>query len=434
MKFNILISILFSINFINCLISESLKSETIIDWGIKNNFEISPLIELSSENDTIKFIAKEDIDDKKDLLKIPYDMMLDVEKTLNLINLNELKAQYEQFKKLDIKTYNPNNVHLQKEKIFLSYLIYLVQHEPQYEKTKLYEQFNLYLSSTKSNIPRTPLLYTSDQIEYLSGTNLGTTLNKVKQLFLEETKVFKNESYYNKDFDMKTYTEIRLFSEKVGVEIMRKIHLVPFFNFFKKDYLRNNARFIVEGNGDIKIISKKKIKKGNDIIINGLRRTNAGRLVFEGENNPHVVNFRENYIIPAFSPGLYYKYDIDDINLYQTHFINLVEEEFDQRAVYIYKNYSKLFNGGDGDAWAYGIFLENIEYYKNYVNSLNSTVINELFENTEDRWNLVKAFRGESKLLEKAYKYIKNKFLGLKKIEAEKKNKNKDKDNRNTDL
>ena len=95
MKFNFLISILFSINFINCL-----KSETIIDWGIKNNFEISPLIELSSENDTIKFIAKEDIDEKKDLLKIPYAMMLDVEKTLNLINLNELKAQYEQFKKI----------------------------------------------------------------------------------------------------------------------------------------------------------------------------------------------------------------------------------------------------------------------------------------------------------------------------------------------
>ena len=122
MKFNILISILFLINFISCS-----KSEAIIDWGIKNNLEISPLIQLSYEKDVLKFIAKEDIDDKKDILKIPYAMMLDVEKTLGLINSNELKEQYEQFKKLDIKTYQPFHVNLQKEEIFISYLIYLVQ-------------------------------------------------------------------------------------------------------------------------------------------------------------------------------------------------------------------------------------------------------------------------------------------------------------------
>jgi hypothetical protein len=359
-------------------------------------------------------------------------MMLNVEKILNLINSNELKAQYEQFKKLYIKTYQPFHVNLQIEEIFLSYLIYLVQHEPQYENTKLFEKYNLYLSSIKSNIPRSPLLYTSDQIEYLSGTFLGKTLNKVKQLFLDEIKVFKNETYYNKDFDVKNYTEIRLFSEKEGIEIMRNIHLVPLFNFFKKDHMRYNARFIVEKNGDIKISSKKKIKKGEEIVINGPRRTNVERLIFDGETNPHYVNYRENYIIPAFSPGLYYKYDIDDINLYQIHFINLVEKEFDERALYIYRNYSKLFNADDGDAWAYGVLLENIEYYKKYVDSFNSTRINELFENTEDRMNLEKAFKGESKILEKAYKYIKNKYEGLKNIEAEKKNKNKN--NKNTDL
>ena len=411
-----------------------LKSENIIEWSIKNNLEISPLIELSSGKDVIKFIAKDDIDEKKDLLKIPNIMMLNVEKTLNLINSNELKAQYEQFKKLDIKTYQPFHVNLQKEEIFLSYLIYLVQHEPQYENTKLFEKYNLYLSSIKSNIPRSPLLYTSDQMEYLSGTFLGKTLNKVKQLFLDEIKVFKNESYYKKDLDIKNYTEIRLFSEKEGIEIMRNIHLVPLFNFFKKDHMRYNAKFIVEKNGDIKISSKKKIKKGDEIIINGPRRANVERLIFDGETNPHYVNYRENYIIPAFSPGLYYKYDIDDIDLYQIHFINLVEKEFDERALYIYKNYSKLFNGGDDDSWAYGVLLENIEYYKKYVDSFNSTRINELFENTEDRMNLEKAFKGESKILEKAYTYIKNKYEGLKNIEAEKKNKNNNKNNKNTDL
>ena len=66
------------------------------------------------------------------------------------------------------------------------------------------------------------------------------------------------------------------------------------------------------------------------------------------------------------------------------------------------------------------------------MDSFNSTRINQLFENIEDRVNLEKAFKGESKILEKAYTYIKNKYEGIKNIEAEKKN--KDKKNKSTDL
>ena len=192
--------------------------------------------------------------------------------------------------------------------------------------------------------------------------------------------------------------------------------------------MRYNARFQIEKSGDIKIFAKKKINKGEKIIVNSPRRTSVERLIFEGISNSHYVNYRENYIIPAFSPGLYYKYDIDDLDLYKTHFINLIEREFDSRAVHIYKNYTKLFKGDEGDAWAYGVLLENIDYYKKYVESLNTTRINNIFENKDDRTNVERAMKGEFKLLEKSYLYIQNKFEGLKDKEKEKKNK------KNTDL
>ena len=43
----------------------------------------------------------------------------------------ELQSQYENFQKLDIQTYEPHHVDLQKEEMFFSYLIYLIKHERQ---------------------------------------------------------------------------------------------------------------------------------------------------------------------------------------------------------------------------------------------------------------------------------------------------------------
>ena len=423
MKAYVLLYIIVLLNIISNSKSET-KVEEIMDWGKKNKLEISPLIEISLENGKKKFIAKENIDEKKEILKIPYTTTFDIEKTIDLLNSKELKSQYELFKKLDIKTYEPFNVDLQKQEIFLSYLLYLIQNQTDlYKNTKFCEQYKLYLLSIKEYLPRSPLFYTPDQIEYLSGTFLGKSLDKVKSLFKDEINVFKNESYFKKDLDFKDYAHFRLFIENNGLDIFRHISLIPFLNFFERDYMRYNARFQIEKSGDIKIFAKKKINKGEKIIVNSPRRTSVERLIFEGISNSHYVNYRENYIIPAFSPGLYYKYDIDDLDLYKTHFINLIEREFDSRAVHIYKNYTKLFKGDEGDAWAYGVLLENIDYYKKYVESLNTTRINNIFENKDDRTNVERAMKGEFKLLEKSYLYIQNKFEGLKEKEKEKKNK-----------
>ena len=423
MKDDIFILIIILINIIVCLNPKN----NIIDWGIRNGVMISNFIELSSTKIKKRFVSNQEIQPKQKLLSIPYNLTFDIEKALNLIEDKDLNSQYEHFKNLDIYSLEIDNVNSQKEKIFLSYILYLIQHESQLEKTKLFERYKSYIETIKEYFVKSPLFYTSDQIEYLSGTFLGRTLEKIKMSFLDEIKVFKNESFYKKDLLFRDYALKRLFLEYNNLELLGHIRLIPFFNYLENT-LRSNARVQIEENGDINIFSKGKIMKGDIISVYSSRRSNVEKFIFSGEVNPRYINYREKYIIPAFGPGLYYKYDIDDAELFKRHNIDLVGKEFYLQAVQLYKNNSLFFKGNDKDSWAYGILVENIEFYKNYAETFNKSHIEEIFEDFDDRKNIEIVMKGEAKLLGKAYTFIKNKFEILKNIENEKKNK------KNTDL
>ena len=252
---------------------------------------------------------------------------------------------------------------------------------------------------------------------------MGKTLDKVKSLFKDEINVFKNESYFKKDLDFNNFTQYRLFTINNGISIFGHICLIPFYNFFEKGCLEYNAKYNYEIKGHIKIVAYKYINKGEKIILESPSRTSVERFIFEGISNSNYDKYKNNYLIPAFSPGLYYKYDIDDLDLYKKYFINLLGRNFESRALLIYKNYTKLLKGDEGDAWAYGVLLENIDYYKKYVESFNTTRINNIFENNENRINVEGEMEREFEILEESYLYIREIFEELKNKEKEKKNK-----------
>lgn len=214
------------------------------------------------------------------------------------------------------------------------------------------------------------------------------------------------------------------------MEISGHLNLVPFLNYFDRDYMRCNAEYVIEKNGDIKIMSQRVIKKDEIIIVRAARKSNVERFVFEGEFNTNYNNYNDEYIIRAFSPGLFYKYDIEDIGLYNNYFINLVEKKFDVKAIILYKNNTKLFKGDSGEAWAYEILLENINFYKDYLESFNSTRIYKIFDNFDDRIHIEKATKGEARLLRKASEFIRNQLEFVK----VKENQSKENKNKNSDL
>ena len=104
---------------------------------------------------------------------------------------------------------------------------------------------------------------------------------------------------------------------------------------------------------------------------------------------------------------------------------------FEEKAINLYKNHSKLFNGNGTDVWACSILLENVEYYKNYISDLIKIRIQKIFENEFDRNNVERAMKEEEKLLTKSAEFIRNKLDQFKVIEIESKKKQEEK---NTDL
>ena len=410
----------FLILIISLIIATSItndKSNTVkdsfLDWGIKNNLNISPLIELSTsqEKSKIRFFAKDEIPRNTLLLTIPYSLMFNISKLLDLLNSKNLNKQYHEFSKLNI-TYNKTDLYdIRKECAFISYLFYLIEHKPKkYQKTKFYEIYKDYLNIIKTYNFKSPIFYDQDQVEYLAGTHLSNVYDDMKKIYQTEIDIFSNDTYYKKELDFDEYARNRLIIYNKGLNISNSWCLVPFFNFFENDYSKNNANFSVEKNGDVKIYSRKKIKKGDEIILKGKKIPNIKRLLLEGKTNEKLLDYYEEYLISAFSPGLYYSYGINEIDYFRDYFINLKDEDFDSKANNIYFEKAEMLGGDGSDNWAYGVLENNLHFYKEHFEKITLTQIYDKFYDKDDRANIERIYRSEKKVIEEAYDKV-NKVL-----------------------
>ena len=384
------------------------ENDTFLEWGLKNNLNISPYIELTSHKDKnkIRFIAKEDIARKQELLKIPNSIMFNVSKLINLMNSKNLNKQYNEFSKLNL-TYEPNPYDFRKEGAFISYIFYLIEHKPKkYKKTKFYEIYKNYLNILKTYIFKSPIFYDQNQVEYLAGTHLSNFYDVMKKVYQTEIDIFNNETYYKKELDFDDYVHNRLIVYNKGVNISNTWCLVPFLNFFDKDYNTNNAKYIIEKNGDIKIISRKKIKKGEEIILKADKISNIRRLLLEGKTSEKLVNYFDEYMISAFSPGLYYSYGLNDIQYFKDYNINLKDEDFDSKANKIYFENAEILGGDGSDNWAYDVLENNLHFYKEHFEKITVSQIYNMFYDKDDRINIERIYRGEKKVIEDAYNKV----------------------------
>ena len=410
MKANIFILILLNISLILIVKSEdNLSIETLLDWSKKNDIKISSKIKISFEKG-VNVTAIEDIPAKTEIITIPEKMILNIDKILDLINSPELKAQYENFLKLKIDSYKTKNDEIHKEEIFLSFIFYLMKNEKEkYKDTEFYKTFKELILSIEKFISDSPLLYTNEQKQYFSGTYLGQFSQEIRKIINKEVEIFKNVSFYNKDINIDDYIHKRLFIFNRGYDTTKKelgeIIIAPLYTLFPFDSIRANAILDVKYKHGAKIIATYEIKKGSQITVISHSRTNVEKMVFEGKMNNYYTNYRENYLIPAYSPYMYYKYDIDDIKLLESYYFNIFEINFQKNAPAYYKEHADIFKvKNPTNLWACYMVQENLEYYKNFVENLIKR-IDELFkgESEEKISNINKALKGE--LMNLKYKY-----------------------------
>ena len=416
MKNNILFQMIILLNFIKIFISNSEKDlsvEELLNWCQQNEIKISNKIKISFDNG-VKITALEEISSRTELISIPEKMLLTVDKILEGLNSTELKLQYKNFKKIKFNSFNRKNEELNKEEIFLSYLLYLMKHEQEkYENTEFYKTFKPLFLTIEKYIPNSPLLYSKEQKEYISGTYFGLLAKDIKNSIDKEIDIFKNVSYYNKEIDINDYIQKRLFIINRGYDTtirdnQGKILIAPIYTLFPFDSLIHNARLDFKYGKGAKIISTINIEEGKEIITFIQGRNNAEKMVFEGRINSKFTNYKETHLIPAFSPYLYYKYDIDDIKLIENNYLNILEMNFIKNSMLFYKIHSGVFKLEKvNDLWSCNTLEENVKYYKEYIEKLMNQV-DDLFKD-EDKLkidNIAKALKGEFMNLDKQYKKI----------------------------
>ena len=416
MKNNILFQMIILLNFIKIFISNSEKDlsvEELLNWCQQNEIKISNKIKISFDNG-VKITALEEISSRTELISIPEKMLLTVDKILEGLNSTELKLQYKNFKKIKFNSFNRKNEELNKEEIFLSYLLYLMKHEQEkYENTEFYKTFKPLFLTIEKYIPNSPLLYSKEQKEYISGTYFGLFAKDIKNSIDKEIDIFKNVSYYNKEIDINDYIQKRLFIINRGYDTtirdnQGKILIAPIYTLFPFDSLIHNARLDFKYGKGAKIISTINIEEGKEIITFIQGRNNAEKMVFEGRINNKFTNYKETHLIPAFSPYLYYKYDIDDIKLIENNYLNILEMNFIKNSMLFYKIHSGVFKLEKvNDLWSCNTLEENVKYYKEYIEKLMNQV-DDLFKDEDELKidNIVKALKGEFMNLDKQYKKI----------------------------
>jgi hypothetical protein len=403
---NILLPLLFII-IINCALSQNNENiDEFINWGLKNNLSLSSYIEVSyTEKGKIKFIAKEDIPKKKELLTIPNSIMFNITKLLELLDSKKLNKQYNKFQKLNL-TYAPNPYDFRKEESFISYILYLVQKkQKKYKKSKFYEFFEKFLKSLNKYVVNSPLYFEQSQIDFLAGSLLSRSIDIMKKVYDDEIKILSDKSYYNNYIDSDDYIHFRFPVHNRGLNISNQWTLVPFINIIEQDYTSYNANYTIQDNGDVKIISRREIKKGDEIVLKAPKQTNVRRFLNEGKTNEKLVNYFDSYYISVFGPGIYYLYKLKD-EKFKNYYIDLLQKDFDSKATSLYFQFAEELQGDGTDTWAYDVLNKNLQYYKEYFERITLSEIYENFKDKDDRINIERIIRGEKRVIEKAIKHI----------------------------
>ena len=184
-----------------------------------------------------------------------------------------------------------------------------------------------------------------------------------------------------------------------------EIILAPVFTLFPFESSRSNARLDFKYGKDCKIKTTFAVKQGNKIVLFSRGKETVQKIVLEGKMNNYITNYKEKFLIPAFSPYYYYKYDIDDITLIDKYYFNIFEMNFERSSQSFYKKHADVFKEKNpSNLWICYMVRDNLKYYKVHIEKLMKKVDEFFFGENKEKIEMVNtALKGEWMELNKKY-------------------------------
>ena len=406
--------------FIISFISTKSPYDLLVEWGKNNSLKISNKLEmryLSENNKT--FYAKEAIKEKEEILHIPYDSMLTVEKALDLFKIKKLSTIYEKYKH-ETFNYNIDFMAGSIDQSFLTYLIYYINNRvKKYKKNKFYQHFHYFLDTFETNLDSFPIFYTEKQSRLLEGSLAAFELSRMNLLYKEEIE--KLEKLSGREIPMEDYLKYRTLITMKSYNISNHSAAIPFLDMFIPEPKNFDIDFSLEKDKSFKVFAVKNIPKGKEILIRYPLISNNKMFLLYGRTFENMINYIDTFDIPIISLKLLEskKVNAEDFNFDFT--INLVSDKFYEDALDAYKDFSKKAKEDGSDLSAYKFLLQNLEINREGYNHVTTSNIYQEFYQKRDIDNVKRVLSFEQKLLDDKINVVKKVINKLEK--EEKKNK-----------
>ena len=399
------------------------KLEKLINWGLNNSLNLSEDLTFSKN----KFIAKKFITIDDIIMTIPKKLMLNVKKSLELLNSSKLKKDYEAYLKVDKESQKKRQTIFDEAHIdqsFLSYILYIISHKKKkYSKTDFYKYYNHISYMFEDNLDNLPFSYSSEQMQLFTNTTFGPIFESLYRYFSDEASLFEKK-FYQKPIIFEDYLKYRIFSVKKYYNISNEVNLVPFIDLIKQSHKEPNCIYYDE-NGEIKLKAILNVFPGEELVLKPQNISNQHRLIFFGETFEEILDVFPSYSVYVMPRYFLYenKVEIDnDLSdkLKKYDMLDLCENEFYKSVIDIYSEITVRINKKHkGEIHALRFLVKYLKRLRKNLDYVDDGKIRDSFYSRKDMDNAMRIFRGERMFLDKKIKevvdYIK-KFRKFKKI------------------
>ena len=403
----------------------------LLEWGLNNSLMISNKLGMRYTNENNKtYYAKDEIPEHTLIMNIPFNIMLNIDNALELLNNKKLNKLYSEYKNVEFEIsvgFLPASL----DQSFLSYLIYLVTHrQKHYKKTKFYQYFHYLLDTFETNLDSYPIFFNRNQLRLIQGSLSYMETLLMKELFKEEVDKLEH-NFKQKSIDLDEYIRFRTLTVTKSLNISNVTSIIPFIDMFASDPIDFNVNFrLNDTDNSLNVFTTKHIKRGDILYLRSGYFSNIKRFILYGETFEKMKDHIDSYQLPMVTNKMVEDLEEKEQFYYLNENIDLNKKKFYKAALKYYKKLSISKKGDGSELSAYSLFLKNLEMVRANFDHIKTSDIYKEFFNLKDISNVIRVLDLEKNFLDKKLDVLRKFIDKLKK----KKKKSESEDKINKDL
>lgn len=414
---------------VKCTCFSHNKYDKLKQHAISNGAVISNLINIysSSSSSSAHYVSTSHIPSNTTILSIPYSLFINTNTTLPFLT----KLQKRLYTSLSsfylnntssttsltsLPSNSITNLPLRVNEIFLSYLqSTCIPNHHKKKPNKLFKHFKHFFNlHSQSEVDSFPIHYTTEQMQLLVNTSLGSQIELTKQSLEDEAITIKELLSTNTSsaastlFNYEEYYKYRVLTIAKGVYLNDDIHLIPFIDLFMTHPVDYNLQYEYDNETQmLNVITVKDIMKGENAVLQGYNVSNLFSLLFYGKTFGKEGDYLDKYMIPVVHKlWVIERENADDDDEYDEEggdvfydMVDLGKDDWYVEALGKYKTLCKVIGKAVNDLNAYKLMYENFNMFMYDYTYVKDYMYDKEFFTKTDALNVKRVINTEKALL-----------------------------------